>query len=159
MRYLRGRFATGVTVVTFQTEEGLRGVTVSSFAVASLSPAVVLVCLEHGLESEALLAGAGAFAVTVLAEDQELLAERFAGRAFLVDAAFTGVPYHTLVTGAPLLEGAVAWFDCQRQTHLDAGDHTVFLGRVVAAAEADPAPAPLVYYDRQYATLGAARRP
>src|SRR5262249_44590366 len=138
MRRLRGRFATGVTVVTFRTAEGLRGVTVSGFAVASLAPPVVVVGLEHGLESEALLAGggpggggesdrqAGAFGVSVLAEDQELLAERFAGRTVLVDAAFTGVPYHTLVTGAPLLDGAVAWFDCRTQARIDAGDHTLF---------------------------------
>jgi flavin reductase (DIM6/NTAB) family NADH-FMN oxidoreductase RutF len=77
----------------------------------------------------------------------------------LVDAAFTGVPYHTLVTGAPLLDGAVAWFDCRTQARIDAGDHTLFLGRVVAGAEATPAPAPLVHYARAYASLSNARRP
>ena len=159
MRRLRGYFATGVTVVTLQTDDGLRGVTVSSFAVASISPPIVLICLEHDLESEALLKGSGAFGVSILAEPQELLSERFAGRAFLVDADFTGVSYHTAVTGTPLLAGAVAWFDCRLQAHHDVGDHTLFLGRVVAAGEADPVPAPLIYYARHYASLTDLRRP
>ncbi|MGH2351725.1 MAG: flavin reductase family protein [Chloroflexota bacterium] len=159
MRRVRGRFPAGVTVVTVRTDEGLRGLTVGSFAVASVSPPLVLVCLEHGLESEGLLAEAGAFGVSVLSDHQELLSERFAGRAFLVDDAFTGLPYNTRVTGAPLLDGAVAWFDCRLHARYDAGDHTMFLGRVVAAAEPEHVPLPLLYYARHYATLDRLRRP
>ncbi|HEX2034616.1 MAG TPA: flavin reductase family protein [Chloroflexota bacterium] len=159
MRRLRARFAAGVTVVTMRTPEGLRGVTVSNFAVVSLSPPRVAVAIEHGLESEALLTAAGAFGVSILSNRQELLAERFAGRAFLVDGEFTGVPYHTRVTGAPLLDDAMAWFDCRLEQHLDVGDHTLFIARVVAAAGAsNPAP-PLLYYDRYYASIDNPRRP
>jgi flavin reductase (DIM6/NTAB) family NADH-FMN oxidoreductase RutF len=159
MRRLRARYAAGVAVVTFVTGEGLRGLTVTSFTVVSISPPLVLICIERHLESAALLTAAGAFGVSLLSDAQEFLAERFAGRAPLVDEAFTGVPYHTAVTGAPLLNGAVAWFDCRLHATFDGGDHTIFVGRVVAAGEGNDRLAPLLYYAGFYATLDRLRRP
>jgi flavin reductase (DIM6/NTAB) family NADH-FMN oxidoreductase RutF len=159
MRRLRGRFASGVTVVTFRTAEGLRGVTVASFATVSLEPPLVLVCIDRELESGGLLTAAGAFGVSVLAEHQELLSERFAARAPLVDAAFSGVPYFTRRTGAPLLEDALAWFDCELHATYDGGDHAITLGRVVWGQENLAAPGPLLYFTRLYGTIGNLRRP
>lgn len=152
MREVRARFPVGVTVVTTSTEEGLHGLTVSSFATVSLRPPLVLVCIEQGTQSEALIAKAGAFGVSVLAEPQEFLSERFAGHAPLVDANFSGVPYHIRATGAPLLDGAIAWFDCRVHATYNGGDHAIFVGRVVAAEEGEGAP--LLYYGREYHTLG-----
>lgn len=153
MRRLRSHFASGVTVVTFRVAEGLRGVTVASFATVSLAPPLVLACIDRELESEALLTAAGAFGVSILSDRQELLSERFAARAPLVDAAFSGVPYFTGRTGSPLLEGAVAWFDCALRAKHDGGDHTIFLGDVVWGAENPAQPLPLLYFDRSYGDL------
>jgi flavin reductase (DIM6/NTAB) family NADH-FMN oxidoreductase RutF len=159
MRELRSRFPAGVTVVAFREADGLRGVTVSSFACVSVAPPLVLVCLGRDLEAERLLAGAAGFAVSVLSDRQELLAQRFAGRGPLVDGAFSGVPYFARATGAPLLEGALAWFDCRPDAAHGGGDHTIFVGRVVWAAAHPGAPAPLVYFGRHYADLGNLRLP
>jgi flavin reductase (DIM6/NTAB) family NADH-FMN oxidoreductase RutF len=159
MRRLRACFASGVTVVTYRTPEGLRGVTVASFATVSVVPPLVLACIDRELESESLLTTAGAFGVSVLSHRQELLAERFAARAPLVDPAFTGVPYFTRQTGAPLLEGAVAWFDCHLHATYDGGDHTVFFGRVLWGEENPAHPLPLLYFGQRYGDIDNLRRP
>jgi flavin reductase (DIM6/NTAB) family NADH-FMN oxidoreductase RutF len=119
----------------------------------------VLVCLGRDLETERLLAAAAGFGVSVLSDRQEFLAQRFAARAPLVDSAFSGAPYFERVTGAPLLEGAVAWFDCRPHAAHDGGDHTIVVGRVVWAAENPSEPVPLVAFARFYADLGNLRPP
>ena len=159
MARLRAQYASGVTVVTFQTPEGLRGVTVASFAVASLDPPLVLVCIERRLESAGLVVAAGAFGVSLLSDKQEFLSQRFAGLAPVVDFAFTGVPYFTRVTGAPLLEGAVAWFDCALESIVEAGDHRVYLGRVQWGTAHPTARDPLLYFARMYTTVDRLRMP
>jgi flavin reductase (DIM6/NTAB) family NADH-FMN oxidoreductase RutF len=159
MNRLRAQYASGVTVVTFRTPEGLRGVTVASFAIASIEPPMVLFCLERGLESNALVSAAGAFGVSLLADAQEFLSQRFAALAPVVDAEFSGVPYFTRRTGAPLLEGAVAWFDCVIDSTVEVGDHRLFLGRV-EWGEVSPTPRdPLLYFARMYSTVDRLRLP
>jgi flavin reductase (DIM6/NTAB) family NADH-FMN oxidoreductase RutF len=159
LRRLRTRFASGVVVVTCRTEDGLRGVTVGSFAAVSLAPPLVLFCLDRELESEPLLRAAGGFGISILSDHQEILAQRFAAAAPLMDGAFTGAPYFERETGAPLLEGAVAWLDCRPEALHDAGDHTIFVARVLWAAENPRQPLPLVTYARSYADLSNLRRP
>jgi 3-hydroxy-9,10-secoandrosta-1,3,5(10)-triene-9,17-dione monooxygenase reductase component len=148
-----------VVVVTCRTEEGLRGVTLSSFAAVSLTPPLVLFCLDRELESEALLRAAGGFGISILSDHQEILSQRFAAAAPLMDGAFTGAPYFERETGAPLLEGAVAWLDCRTEALHDAGDHTVFIARVLWGAENPRQPLPLVTFARSYADLSNLRRP
>ncbi len=146
-----GRFAAGVTVVTARTSLGLRGITASSFTFLSLDPPLVLVCLLASSSFVPLLDEAGAFAVNVLAEDDEFLADRFANRAPLVSTTFSGVPYRTAATGAPLLRAAIAWFDCHLHASYDGGDHRIYLGHVRAFAEGEGQP--LLYYRSRYARL------
>lgn len=159
MRRLRGRFASGVTVVTCRAGDGLRGVTVASFTIVSLAPPLVLACIHRDQESEPLIVASGAFGVSVLSDRQEMLSERFAGRAPLVDPDFSGVPYFTQRTGAPLLEGAVAWFDCVLHARHDGGDHSILIGRVVWGAENPREPPPLLYFAGLYGDLTNLRRP
>jgi flavin reductase (DIM6/NTAB) family NADH-FMN oxidoreductase RutF len=146
-----GRFAAGVTVVTARTSLGLRGITASSFTFLSGDPPLVLVCLLTSSSFVPLLDAAGAFAVNVLAEDDEFLADRFAHRAPLVNATFSGVPYQTAVTGAPLLRAAIAWFDCHLHDTFTGGDHRIYCGHVRAFAEGEGQP--LLYYRSRYARL------
>jgi flavin reductase (DIM6/NTAB) family NADH-FMN oxidoreductase RutF len=159
LRRLRTRYPSGVVVVACQVPEGLRGVTVSSFAAVSLEPPLVLFCLDRELESEGLLREAGGFGISVLSDRQELLSQRFAAAAPLVDDAFTGAPYFVRESGAPLLEDAVAWFDCRPHATYEGGDHTIFVGRVVWAAENPRQPMPLVTFSRFYAGLSNMRPP
>ncbi len=146
-----GRFAAGVTVVTTRSGLGMRGITASSFTFLSLDPPLVLVCIVADSSFVPLIAEADAFAVNVLPEDDEFLADRFANRAPLVNAVFSGVPHATAVTGAPVLRSAIAWFDCRLHATHDGGDHRIFVGHVVAFTEHEGEP--LLYYRSRYARL------
>ena len=105
LRKMRGLFASGVTVVTTVHEDKLRGVTVSAFSSVSLNPPLVLICIANEAESKEWIAESGVFAVNILSDEQEFLSERFAARAPIVNTRFEGVPYHTAITGSPILAG------------------------------------------------------
>ncbi len=146
-----GRFAAGVTVVTTRSALGLRGITASSFSFVSLAPPLVLVCIVATSSFAPTIAESNAFAVNVLPEDDEFLADRFANRAPLVNAAFGGLPHRTAITGAPLIRDAVAWFDCRLHATYPGGDHQIFVGEVVACGENEGEP--LLVYRSRYARL------
>ena len=153
LRKMRGLFASSVTVVTTVHEGQLRGVTVSAFSSVSLNPPLVLICIANESESKEWIAESGIFAVNILGDEQEFLSERFAARAPLVNAHFDGVPYHTAITGSPILDGSIAWYDCRVKTSHDGGDHTIFIGRVEAIGFGDERKSPLVYFANRYAGM------
>ncbi len=153
LRKIRGLFVSGVTAVTTTYEGRLRGVAVSAFSSVSLDPPLVLICVAKETSSQDMIAASGVFAVNVLSDDQEFLSDRFAARAPIVNDRFEGVPYHVAVTGAPILEKSLAWYDCRVAATHDGGDHTIFVGRVEAMGFGDPARRPLVYYANRYARL------
>ena len=155
LRKMRGLFASGVTVVTTVQEGKLRGVTVSAFSAVSLNPPLVLVCIADESESREWIAESGIFAVNLLSDEQEFLAERFAARAPIVNARFDGVPHHTAITGSPILDGSIAWYDCRVEAMHDGGDHTVFIGRVEAAGFGSEEKQPLLYFANRYQRLGS----
>lgn len=124
-----GTFATGVTVVTASNAAGLRvGLTVSSFNSVSLAPPLVLWSLSNEAHSMAVLQACTHYAIHVLAADQLALANRFAQRG--IDR-FEGVACTTGATGAPLIEGAVATFECANRSRYAEGDHVIFVGEVL----------------------------
>jgi len=153
LRKIRGLFASGVTVVTTAHETQLRGITISAFSSVSLDPPLVLICVAKDTTTREMIEASGIFAVNILSDDQEFLSERFAARAPIVNEKFEGVPYHVAVTGAPILEQSIAWYDCHVLATHDGGDHTVFVGRVEAIGVDDAARAPLLYYANRYAHL------
>lgn len=150
LRVALGRFATGVTIVTCRDAAGSAvGLTCNSFNALSLEPPLVLWSLRRASPSLAAFTGAGHFAVNVLAEDQIELSRRFASPA--ADKFADGV-WHDGAGGAPLLVGAAAVFECAREAHQDAGDHVLFIGRVLRLADA--ALPPLVFHGGRYHLLG-----
>ncbi len=150
LRAALGRFATGVTIVTCRDGAGAPvGLTCNSFNALSLEPPLVLWSLRRASPSLVAFAGADHFAVNVLAEDQIELSRRFASSA--ADKFADGV-WHDGAGGAPLLVGAAATFECARASHQDAGDHVLFIGRVLRLADA--ALPPLVFHGGRYHLLG-----
>jgi len=128
-------------------------VTVSAFTAVSLNPPLVMVCLANESESKDWIAESGIFAVNILSDEQEFLSERFAARAPLVNAHFDGVPYHTSITGSPILADSLAWYDCRVEATHDGGDHVVFIGRVEAIGLGDERQQPLLYFANRYAGI------
>ena len=144
-RHLRdafGCFTTGVTVVTTRRPDGAPvGFTANSFASVSLDPPLALVCVDLAANSLAALDEAGVFVVNVLHAGQQDLARRFTRKD---GDRFATTPFETWETGAPVLDGCMANFECETHSAFDAGDHRVFIGRIVKV-RMDPDHEPLVF--------------
>lgn len=138
----------GVVVVAVAVEAGFRGLTASTFSSVSLEPPLVLVCLDSLTQTRDALALTGRFSVSVLARGQEFVAERFAGRAPLVDPAWREVPHDLAASGLPVVRGCVAWFDCDLVELHPAGDHDIAVARVTATGR-NPGE-PLLLWDRAF---------
>ncbi len=150
LRTALGGFATGVTIVTCRASTGERvGLTVNSFSALSLDPPMVLWSLRLASPSLAVFDGAGHFAINVLAQAQVDLSRRFASA---VPAKFDAGLWGQGVAGVPVLAGCAATFECELASHQVAGDHRLYLGRVVAVtSQIVP---PLVYHGGHYHWLG-----
>jgi flavin reductase (DIM6/NTAB) family NADH-FMN oxidoreductase RutF len=140
-------------VVTARYEEKTHGMTANAFVSVSLDPPLVLVSLDNRSYMHRILPGAGRYGVSVLAEDQEVLSNHFAGR--IVEGLH--IRFHTR-DGVPLLEGAVAYFVVQVLDAHPAGDHTLYIGRVEHFEARDDKP--LLFYAGKYQQLrGEAAKP
>lgn len=147
-------WATGVTVVTARDGDRTHGMTVSDFSGVSLSPPLVLVCAEKSSVTHEVIAAGRCFAVNVLADDQVELSNRFASKKDEF-RRFEGVPVRTGATGAPLLLGVVATFDCTLVGTHEAGDHDIYVGRVEELVVGDRTP--LLYWEGRYDELASKR--
>jgi flavin reductase (DIM6/NTAB) family NADH-FMN oxidoreductase RutF len=152
MKRITALFASGVTIVTTRRNGGLHGLTVSAYMTVSWEPPLIAVSVESLSQSSNFIKDSGVFAVNFLSEMQEFLAERFAGRAPLVNTRFDGVPHRAEATGAPILDGSIGWLDCRVEQVIDAGDHVLFVGRVVRLGESAKDKA-LVYFNRRYRAI------
>ncbi|MDR5759041.1 flavin reductase family protein [Caballeronia sp. LZ035] len=133
-----GAFVTGVTVVTtIQPDGSPRGFTANSFTSVSLDPPLILVCIAKTASSHAVFSATDHFAVSVLAEGQKAVSGVFASKSA---DKFTQVDWHARITGAPLMNGAAASFDCKTHDVVDAGDHIILIGRVVDFAHSTSSP-------------------
>ena len=126
-REVLGHFATGVTIVTAMEGAEPVGFTCQAFTSLSLDPPMVALAPGKSSTSWPRIAAAGSFCVNILADDQEAL-----GRDFAVSGGdkFTGVGWRPAANGAPVLDGALAWVECEFELAHDAGDHELVLGRV-----------------------------
>ncbi len=141
---------TGVTIVTSLKDGEPRGLTLSSFASVSLDPPALLVCVNRDARSYLYISSSRIFCVNVLAGEQRHLAERFAGK--VRERQFDEIEYGTDVTGAPVLAGAIAHFDCQVADEHHVGSHSIFVGNVVSCTAR--AGSPLGYFNGGYHDFG-----
>lgn len=123
-----GSFLTGVTIVTTIDEAGdARGFTANSFTSVSLEPPLVLVCIAKKALGHQAFSTSKGFAINILSEDQKAASGIFASKAA---DKFASVAWQPGQTGNPLIEGSVAVFDCGMEQLVDAGDHSILIGRV-----------------------------
>lgn len=154
-------FATGITILTAGRDTP-QGMTANSFTAVSLSPPLVLVCVNRSASIHQAILGYGSFAVSVLSGSQEYVARYFAnhsrprGRAEFDIVGWS--PGDS--TGAPLIHGALAWIECAVAAAYDGGDHSIFLGSVLASDHA-PAADALLFFGGGYHSpaLSPAARP
>lgn len=143
-----GRFPTGVTIVTTCDGERPAGVTINAFASVSLDPPLVMVSIDRRSHLHDLVSQAGFFTVNILGAQQRELSRRFAGQSGERNERFRLTPYHEGVTGAPILDEAIAHVECRLFAVYPGGDHSIFLGQVEALGATSGEP--LVYYRAHY---------
>lgn len=152
LRQALGRFASGVAIVTSRHGDRVHGSTMSAFCSASLDPPLVLVCVDRHAESHGTIAEGRVFAVNILKDSQDGLSATLARKGTPeLEAAhrLDGVSYTTAVTGAPILQGIQAYLDCVLTQAIEAGDHTIYVGRIEDAWW-DEKDRPLLYYRGRY---------
>lgn len=137
---------TGVTVVTTHKDGALRGITVSAFASVSAEPPLLLICINRCGRSYPLISTSRRFCANVLSRDQRHLAERFS--ANVLHDQFRGVVFGKAITGAPVLRGAIAYFDCELAGEHRAGTHSIIVGRVLSCGAQGGAP--LAYVNGEF---------
>jgi flavin reductase len=148
-----GAFASGVTVITTSGRGEPYGMTANAFSSLSLDPPLVLVCVVNGTRGCESIEGNGVFAVNILTQEQEALSRYFASRERPRGAAaFADIAHRHVVTGSPVLEGVAAFLDCRLAAQHVAGDHTIFVGEVLAL-DVDPAASPLLFHRGGYREL------
>lgn len=147
------RFAGAVHVVTTDGPAGRRGTTVIAACSVSDDPPTVLVCLSRTVPRNDVFMENGVFALNTLGAGHKPLADAFSGLTGLAqDERFALGRWTRLATGAPVLEGALAVFDCSIVEAKDVATHRVLFGKVTGLRMADSLP-PLLYHQRGYHSL------
>jgi flavin reductase (DIM6/NTAB) family NADH-FMN oxidoreductase RutF len=141
-RRVMGRFPTGVVVVSTLYRGKPYGMSVNSFASASLDPVLLMFCVAHTSGTWSYLRAVGRFAVSVLAADQGEACRVFATKGL---DRFAELPWSLNRSGQPVLDDAIAWFDCAIADVFPAGDHEIVLGLVLGVSESADGE-PLVFH-------------
>ncbi|WP_073920915.1 flavin reductase family protein [Streptomyces sp. CB00455] len=163
-RAAMSRLAAGVCLVTAHepplSADGPRGedvgMTATAFMSVSLDPPLVLVSLREGSRMDDLLAEQPLWAVSLLADHQLQVAGRFSMKGRISDRLlFADLPcVRGEVSGAQVLSGALATLECRTENRVEAGDHTLVIGRVLTASLPAPDAQPLTYFRGRYRHLG-----
>ncbi len=148
-REAMARFGAAVSVVTTDGPGGRRGFTASAVCSVTDDPPTLLVCVNRANDSHAALLANGVLCVNTLAAGQQDVSAVFSDAAAGPELRFTVGEWHTLVTGAPALLGAVVSFDCRVAQVTEVGTHSVMFGEVVAIRHGNVHDA-LIYFGRGY---------
>jgi flavin reductase (DIM6/NTAB) family NADH-FMN oxidoreductase RutF len=145
-----GRFATGIAIATVRDAHGTpHGLTVNSFTSVSLDPPLVSICLGHAVSLIEMFRAASYFGINVLAGNQRALAERFARSG---QDRFEGIAWEAGPNGVPVIAGVLAAMECRVTERIVAGDHDIFLARMLTARVMEGKP--LVYFASAYRQFG-----
>ena len=149
LRRVMGHFATGVTVITTRDESGRPfGLTANAVTSVSLTPPLILVCVDKAADTYPYFDRSKVFTVNILADGQEGVSRRFATSGI---EKFEGIGYHRTDTGCAVLDDAVGHLDCQIIDSYDAGDHTIYVAEVLSG-DANDVP-PLLFFRGGYRKL------
>ena len=149
------RTASGVAILTTDGSAGRAGVTISTLCSLSMEPPSVIACVHQDARALETLLANGVFAANALCDEQTRVARAFAGQIpELRDDRFGAGTWRTLVTGAPVLDGALASFDCRIAEAFAFGTHRILVGAVVEVT--DRVGGPLVFSDRNFRQLADA---
>jgi flavin reductase (DIM6/NTAB) family NADH-FMN oxidoreductase RutF len=144
-----GCFPTGVAVVTTAGAGAHYGITVNSFTSVSLEPPLLLWCMDRRSQRHDIFVKADGFTVSILGTDHKEVSSRLARPG---EHALDGIALLKTELGPPALADSLAVFECAAEKKMEAGDHTILLGRVLRFSRPS-ASAPLVYFRGGYSAL------
>lgn len=139
------RFPTGVTLVTVNVDGEPHGLAVNAFSSVSLDPSMAMVCVKTTSQTHVHLCERNEIAISVVANDQQDIAARFARSG---GEKFAGVAWKAARNGAPIVRGVSAYLELTIVSRVSAGTHTIFIGEITHA-ETGPRP-PLLYLDSRF---------
>ncbi len=144
-------WASGITIITTKHEDGMLAMTASSFTSLSAEPPLILVAVNKTARIHPKIAEQKAFGVMILASNQEETSSCGAGFRGPEGNFLAGIAFHQKITGAPILNDCLAWLDCSLYASHDAGDHTIYIGKIEATGSQEGEP--LLWYSRGYRRL------
>ena len=153
LRQAMRQWATGVSLVTARHRGQPRGMTVNSFTSLSLEPPMVMVALRIGSRTEEWARRGRGFALSILAQHQRALAERFAAQEGSQSDRFAPFRWHATPSGHPVPADCLAWLDCQVRQLRRAGTHRLVIAGALSARLGRPA-RPLLYFRQGYHGIG-----
>jgi 3-hydroxy-9,10-secoandrosta-1,3,5(10)-triene-9,17-dione monooxygenase reductase component len=148
-RTVLGQFATGVTIVSALDDGEPVGIAANSFSSLSLDPPLVLFCVSRTSSTWPRIESAGVFAVNILGEEHQDLSKLFAQKGA---DRFSHTPWRPGVSGAPVLEEAIAYLDCSLEAQYAGGDHKIIVGRVLDLDMREGA-RPLLFFNGVYGRM------
>jgi flavin reductase (DIM6/NTAB) family NADH-FMN oxidoreductase RutF len=153
-RKAMGCFATGVTIITLDLEGEVHGMTANAFASVSLEPPLLLVCVDQSARTHAHMHAKKRFGINILAERQRVISEYYARPVHIHGSAEeeAGARFDRTAHGTPVLQGALAYLECQLQSAREAGDHTIFIAEVEEVVVRDGEP--LLFFRSRYRKIG-----
>jgi len=143
-----------VAIITSDDSANRNGMTATAVCSVSADPPQLLICVNLNASVKPIISAAGSFAVNFAAREQEDVAKLFSSSKLDPALRFAGAEWETLETGAPVLKGATAVFDCRVVSEIISGTHAVIVGSVVAAKGTGATP--LVYHDATFTGVGSA---
>ncbi|TRD11048.1 flavin reductase family protein [Erythrobacter insulae] len=148
-------FATGVCVIAFNRSEDQGGgaisaMTINSLVSVSLDPMLLCWSLQNGASQYAEYLAAEKFTFSILGEDQQMLARRYAARG---DSALNAADFDHTDGGLPVIKGALAHFECSRWETYPAGDHTMILGEVQAMGHSSENSSALGFFEGRFCAI------
>jgi flavin reductase (DIM6/NTAB) family NADH-FMN oxidoreductase RutF len=155
-RRAAGRFGSGIAVVTTSLDGVGHAMTVTAFTSVSLEPLLVLFCAEKIARFHDAVLSTGLWAVSVLGEDSEKIARWLATRGRPLQGQLDAFRHHAgALTGAPILDDALAAMECRTTAVHDGGDHSIVVGEVISVSQLRPDGGPLLHYAGRYWRLGS----
>jgi flavin reductase (DIM6/NTAB) family NADH-FMN oxidoreductase RutF len=143
--------ASSVAIVTSRAGSVRNGLTATAVCSVSAESPTMLVCVNRSASAETLIAESGSFAINFLTEEQHGIARLFSRSKLDPAERFAEGRWRSMVTGAPVLDGAAASFDCEVEHRVVSGTHHLYLGKVVAVAVEQSEP--LIYRDGLFRRL------
>ncbi len=145
-----GCFASGVTVITcIDSNQAKQGITINSFSSLSLNPPLILFSLAHDSNNYPIFSSCKKFTVNILSDTQLDISNNF---AFNKKDKWQNVSFSLGNNGCPVIDGVVAFIECDMHLQYQGGDHTIIIGKVTNLHK-NSETKPLVYFQGKYNSI------